>query len=93
MRLVTILILAALPLAVAQGAPPPSPEQNGKLARDDPNYVRCRQIGETGSLVRKQKICRTNAEWKRASENGARTASDILENGRSCAGDTSCRGS
>lgn len=57
---------------------------NAKLSRDHPNYIRCAREGETGSLVRAKKVCRTNQEWTRienAGENIAREAVESLQKG------------
>lgn len=50
------LLLAATPMA----ASPPSPE---------PQKLICRRFAETGSLVKKKRICHTKAEWARLSAN------------------------
>ena len=38
---------------------------NAKLAPDHPNYIRCKRTLDTGSLVKKTTVCRTNQEWTR----------------------------
>ena len=48
-----------------------------KLDRKDPNYVRCVSQVETGSLVKKRRICHTNAEWSQIDAAGSRDAEDI----------------
>ncbi|TPE58828.1 hypothetical protein FJQ54_16635 [Sandaracinobacter neustonicus] len=53
-----------------------------KLDPKDPNYVRCRKIQVTGSLVKKERICRTNAEWARASEDAQKNAGDLIGRNR-----------
>ena len=50
---------------------------NAPLDPQDPEYVRCRRTLQTGSLVKKTKLCHTNREWKIAAENGNREARDI----------------
>ncbi|MGH6785455.1 MAG: hypothetical protein ACREBO_01385 [Novosphingobium sp.] len=52
---------------------------NSTLARDDPHYIRCARVEETGSLVRKRSTCRTNEEWRRIEEGGNREARDAVE--------------
>jgi len=47
-----------------------------------PDYVRCVKILETGSLVKKTKICRTNAEWRRSADDGRKNADDIIMHNR-----------
>ena len=40
---------------------------NAKLDRKDRKYIVCRTSDQTGSLARKNRICRTNGEWDQAS--------------------------
>lgn len=59
-------------------------EYNARLSPDHPNYIRCAREGETGSLVRAKKVCRTNQEWARienAGETMAREAVESLQKG------------
>lgn len=53
-----------------------------KLDRKDPNFVRCVSQVETGSLVKKRKICRTNAEWSKIDAAGNQDAEDLLSRTR-----------
>lgn len=88
-------LLVVLPMSASASTAPSSSEiaaANAKLDRNDPEYVRCRVSGETGSLVKKNKICRTNAEWRRASESGNRAAREVIGSGSVCAGGPACNG-
>ncbi|MFZ2996493.1 hypothetical protein [Sphingobium sp.] len=67
------LILVALP-ALAQEKPP--------LDKNDPNATRCRKFLITGSLVKKERVCRTNAEWRKVSEQQNRDADDLISRSR-----------
>ncbi len=58
------------------------PAPTEKLDPRDPNYMRCRKILETGSLVKKQRICKTNAEWAKASEDAQKNADDLIGRNR-----------
>ena len=73
---------AALP-AVTTGPVAMTPQQirayNATLARDHPAYIRCERQLETGSLVKKTRLCRTNAEWRRLGDIGNDTARDMQE--------------
>lgn len=69
----TSLLTAALP-AIAQEQP--------KLDRNDPNAVRCKRLEVTGSLVRKERICKTNAQWRAISEQQNRDADDLITRSR-----------
>jgi hypothetical protein len=53
-----------------------------KLDPKNPDYVRCRKIQVTGSLVKKERICKTNAEWARASEEAQKNAEDLIGRNR-----------
>lgn len=68
------LVLVALP-ALAQDKPP--------LDKNDPNATRCRKFAVTGSLVKKERICRTNAEWRATGEQQNRDADDLITRSRS----------
>jgi hypothetical protein len=52
---------------------------NAALSRDDPAYIRCERQLETGSLVKKTRLCRTNAEWRRVGDIANDTARDMQE--------------
>jgi hypothetical protein len=80
---------AVLMSAVAVLALPVSPvlangttEATDKLDPKDPNYVRCRKLAITGSLVKKERICKTNAEWAKSSEDAQRNADDLISRNR-----------
>ena len=67
------LIVLAMP-AVAQDKAP--------LDKNDPNAVRCKRFQVTGSLVKKERICKTNAEWRAISEQQNRDADDLITRSR-----------
>jgi hypothetical protein len=67
------LIVMALP-ALAQDPP--------QLDKNDPNATRCRKFAVTGSLVKKERVCRTNAEWRKISEQQNRDADDLISRSR-----------
>lgn len=58
-------------------------EYNSHLDRNHPNYIRCTRVEDTGSLVRKRSVCRTNQQWTTADDTGNREARDIIEAARS----------
>ena len=58
-------------------------EYNSHLDRDHPNYIRCVRVEETGSLVRKRPVCKTNQQWGDVDEAGNREARDIADAMRS----------
>ena len=58
------------------------PAPTEKLDPKDPNYMRCRKIQVTGSLVKKERICKTNAEWARANEDAQKNVEDLIVRNR-----------
>lgn len=63
-------------------AMPALAEDKPKLERNDPNAVRCKRLEVTGSLVRKERICKTNAEWRAISDQQGRDADDLITRSR-----------
>lgn len=88
----TLLIAAALLLpvgsvTVAQTAAPTAEAPAATAApSEDDQRIRCRRIEITGSLVRRERVCKTVAEWRRLSERGNDVARDIVGSGNVCAG-------
>lgn len=72
--------------AIASGlfviAMPAMAEEKPKLDRNDPNATRCKRLATIGSLVRKERTCRTNAEWRAISEQQNRDADDLITRSR-----------
>lgn len=50
-------------------------------ATDPDQKIKCRRVEVTGSLLKKGKVCRTVAEWRRIVESGNRTARAVVEEG------------
>lgn len=73
-----VLALPALPVLAGQTAEAGAE----KLDPKDPNYLRCRKLSVTGSLVKKERICKTNADWAKASEAAQRNADDLISRNR-----------
>lgn len=46
---------------------------------NDADYIRCRRIEQPGSLVKKLRVCNTNAGWKRVADKGNQDARDSME--------------
>ena len=70
----TLLFFCLAPsLAMANAVDQPASKPN----RNDPNFVRCVSQVETGSLVKKRRICRTNAEWDRFDGNAIDQTRDL----------------
>ncbi|RJG57951.1 hypothetical protein D0Z70_01765 [Sphingobium terrigena] len=67
------LIVMAMPVLAQDKAP---------LDKNDPNAVRCKRFQVTGSLVKKERVCKTNAEWRTITEQQNRDADDIITRSR-----------
>lgn len=90
-RLFAIAVLVAVPVAAWASDDMPlarAPSEmtgaeidahNEGLANADPNYIRCRKIEEVGSLVKKIRVCNTNAQWKKITDKGNQDARDSME--------------
>jgi hypothetical protein len=76
-----LALITAPALAQAPGSDGPVPA--AKLDPRDPNAIRCRKIEVTGSLVKKERICKTNAEWVRSRDQQQRDADDLITRSRS----------
>ncbi|TZG26271.1 hypothetical protein [Sphingomonas montanisoli] len=50
--------------------------------RKSPDYVRCVTQPETGSLVKKRKTCRTNAQWDAIEAEQQTGANDLVVRSR-----------
>ena len=54
-------------------------EYNANLQRNDPNYVRCVNQEQIGSLVQTNHVCHTNLEWTRLEEIANKDARDTVD--------------
>ena len=52
---------------------------NQGLANSHPYFIKCRRLLETGSLVKRARVCRTNEQWRVSSSNGNQNARDTVE--------------
>jgi hypothetical protein len=50
-----------------------------KLDRSHPDYVRCETMTSVGNRARRERICKTNAEWKRLAQNNNAVAREVQE--------------
>lgn len=57
--MITSALLSVLLSASPAAAPAPTPAPSEKMT--------CKRFAETGSLVKKRRVCRTKAEWARLS--------------------------
>ena len=44
----------------------------------DADYIRCRRMDVPGSLVKKLRVCKTNAEWRQYTDKGNQDARDSM---------------
>lgn len=93
MRFISIAALSLIlvtPAIAASDDQPPSRSPSGMspgeikahnagLESSDPNYIKCRKAEVMGSLVKKERICRTNAQWKEATALGNEGTRDMVE--------------
>ena len=61
---------------------------NEQLPPTDPAYIKCRKTLEIGSLVKKNRVCHTNEQWKEVSAKGNQNARDTAEAMTSKAGNS-----
>ena len=54
-------------------------EFNKGLDTSDPAYIKCKRMGETGSLVGKKRVCRSNAQWDAEANAANRETRDMIE--------------
>ncbi|MEY3634582.1 MAG: hypothetical protein RLZZ61_992 [Pseudomonadota bacterium] len=78
---------ASAPVTAPATAPvsPASPvtlAPDATLSKAD-NAIRCRTVRVTGSLVKKGKVCKTLAEWRKMTESGNDLARRLVEDGTS----------
>ena len=64
-------------------------EHNARLPKDHRYYIKCVKAADTGSLVARRQVCRTNETWAgfdRAGEQTARQAADDARDRSASAG-------
>lgn len=49
------------------------------VSSNHPDFIRCRKLDVVGSLVKKTRVCRTNEQWRIASDVGNQNARDTQE--------------
>lgn len=74
-----LIITCLIAVVLAEPAQAAGSEPRAATENKSPDeQVRCRKIEVTGSLVKKGKVCRTIAEWRRIQQNGNDTARIML---------------
>lgn len=91
------LLSASSAVAADKPVPPKAPSAmtpteikayNEGLAPTHPAYIKCRKTLEIGSLVKKNRVCHTNEQWKEVTEKGNQNARDTAEAMTSKAGNS-----
>ena len=86
----SLFVLAMAPIgqvAAQSAATVASPPAASPPSADDADQqIRCRRVAVIGSLIRRERVCKTLAEWRRLQDSGNDTARQQVENGRICAG-------
>lgn len=84
----TSILIASLALAAGSATfatePVSSDQQKGNapVSSADDTTIKCRSISVTGSLARKERTCKTVAEWRRLRERGSDVAREIVDYSR-----------
>jgi hypothetical protein len=88
-KIVPLSILLALVSVQAQAgdstktpgkmSPSEIQESNKGLEPSDPAYIKCKRVGETGSLAGKKRVCRSNAQWEAMANSANRETRDMIE--------------
>lgn len=52
---------------------------NAPLDKADPAFIRCRRVEIPGSLVKKARVCKTNADWAKSWRDGNQNARDTYD--------------
>jgi hypothetical protein len=71
-------VISAFLVLLLQGAAAAAPPTNPTAAVQEPTRKVCRSYVETGSLVRRTKVCRTAAEWQRSEEDQRQQGRDMV---------------
>jgi hypothetical protein len=79
MRHIVLAIALTSSLLVAPSFANPGTSET--VASDPDQKIKCRRVEITGSHVKKGKVCKTVAEWKRIIDNGNRTARAVVQEG------------
>jgi hypothetical protein len=79
--IVSLSIMAPAYALTAQPGAPEAPPSDTTKAADGDDRVVCRRVDVTGSLIKRGRVCRTVAEWRRITENGNYNARKMVDEG------------
>lgn len=90
--LIGLAAALALPTGLAaQDSRAPAPAAAPKPVTDDAaSRMVCRRVEVTGSLVKREKVCKPAKEWAKIISNGNDAARAVVESGMACAGGPTC---
>ncbi len=72
----TLGALMGLSLLAMPGA---ASAMQAKTAEKQPDKMVCKKVGETGSLVKKTKVCLTRSQWERSATRGSEYSRELQE--------------
>lgn len=75
--------LVQAPASVMASEGTKSAKVSNDTVSDADQAIRCRPVRVTGSLVKKGKVCKTLAEWRRMTDTGNDLARRLVEDGTS----------
>jgi len=75
------MYVASIILSALLQASNPQPVADKKADPDE--EMVCRRVEVTGSLARKERVCKTRGEWRRLTDAGNAAARDIIDFSRS----------
>ena len=81
MNVRTFLTFLALPVSAMTWTAMPAiaAQQPGATEKSDEQEIVCRRLEETGSLVKKTKVCLTRAQWRRSTQNHSKYAEELAD--------------
>lgn len=81
-----LLLSVSVPAHAAESTKSPSKmtskeiaEFNDGLESSDPAYIKCQRVAETGSLIGKKRVCRSNAQWDAIATSANRETREMIE--------------
>ena len=72
-----LLFMFATPATAQSGVSPVAAPKVADASSKD--HIRCRRIATTGSLARKERVCKTNAQWASIARAGNDSAPEAIE--------------
>lgn len=84
---VTVLATPVFALTQAGDTAGSTPTTSTASATPNPDdEIRCRRVAVTGTLISRNRVCKTVGEWRRLAERGNDVARAVVGSGNVCAG-------